>query len=362
MKTFEGPTPGQLFIDRGEKMRLAFIIHTDFFNPRGSRKRGNHDTIGIISLALLNLPPSIRYLPEHMYLSIIPGPIEPQTADISYYLRPVIDECLVAWKPGYHLSKTPSAPVMGRDVEVAVVISVNDLPAARKVSGTAGHKSDFYCTVCDGFGRGHLYNTDFSSWKPWDIATMRLQAESWRDAEDLTIQKNIFKEHGVRWSELWRLPYWNPSRMLVIDSMHCILEGLVYYHCRRVLGIDAEAAAKASPIIPAFSYPWLQYHTDVPSDYRMKKDQEIQQVTELHNILITPFESGPGSLTNSTLMAKLLTKNLSPLKFVCYSLNLSLQVMSKDNTPVPAKTKRDFALLLVDWVSQDIFEWRPEMN
>jgi hypothetical protein len=297
-----------------------------------------------------------------MYLSIIPGPMEPETADVSYYLRPIIDEFLVAWKPGYHLSKTPSSPVTGRDAEVAAVISVNDLPAARKVSGTAGHKSDFYCTVCDGFGRGHLYNTDFSSWKPWDIANMRLQAESWRDAENLTARENIFKKHGVRWSEFWRLPYWNPCRMLVIDSMHCILEGLVYYHCRRVLGIDAEMAGKPSPIAPAFSYPWLQYHTDVPSSYHMKKDDEIKQVTELHNILTTPFESGPGSLTHDMLMAKLLTKNLSPLRFVCYSLNLSMHVMGEDNALVPAKTKRDFALLLVDWVSQNAFEWCPKTN
>ena len=220
MKTFEGPTTGQLFIHRDTKIRLAFIMHTDFFNPSGTRKRGNHDSIGVIYLACLNLPIEIRYLPESLFLAIIPGPREPQTAEISHYLRPIIDECVVTWKPGIHLSQTPLSPKAGRDVEVAIVISVNDLPAARKVSGTAGHGSDFYCTVCNGFGRRNLYNTDFDTWVSWDIEDMRRHAEAWRDAETLKGKDAIFDKHGMRWSELWRLSYWNPGRMLVIDSMH----------------------------------------------------------------------------------------------------------------------------------------------
>ncbi|KAK6988825.1 quinon protein alcohol dehydrogenase-like superfamily, partial [Favolaschia claudopus] len=57
-----------------------------------------------------------------------------------------------------------------------------------------------------------------------DAATATLEVDSTYDAENA-------EHHGVRWSEMWRLPYWNPSRMLVIDAMHCILEGLVHYHC-----------------------------------------------------------------------------------------------------------------------------------
>jgi hypothetical protein len=39
-----------------------------------------------------------------------------------------------------------------------------------------------------------------------------------------------------------------------------------------------------------------------------------------------------------------------------------MRVMGEDNALVPAKTKRDFALLLVDWVSQNAFEWCPKTN
>jgi hypothetical protein len=348
MKTFEGPITGQLFIDRGTKTRLAFIMHTDFFNPSGSRKRGNHDSIGVIYLASLNLPIEIRYLPENLFLAIIPGPREPEAAEISHYLRPIIDECVAAWKPGIHLSKTPSSKT-GRDVDVAIVISVNDLPAARKVSGTAGHGSDFYCTVCNGFGRGNLYNTDFDTWVSWDIENMCRQSEAWRDAETLKEKDAIFDNHGVRWSEFWRLPYWNPGRMLVIDSMHCILLGLVYYHCRYVLGLDAKKANSSNPVIPAFSYSWTQYHDTVPTQYRMRNDQEIKQITEIHKILVLPFESGLES--EKILKNKLLTKNLTPLKFVCYSLCLPQEVKNDRNDLVPAKRKAHFAQLLVNWVS-----------
>ena len=74
LRTFEGPVPGQLFIDRGDKVRLAFVIHVDFFNPNGVTTHSNSDSVGLISLALLNLPVDIRYLPENLFFAVIPGP------------------------------------------------------------------------------------------------------------------------------------------------------------------------------------------------------------------------------------------------------------------------------------------------
>jgi len=73
IKDFRGPD-GKLFVDRGEKIRLAFSIHLDFFNPNGITHRGAHESVGIISCTNLALNPSIRYLPENMYINIIPGP------------------------------------------------------------------------------------------------------------------------------------------------------------------------------------------------------------------------------------------------------------------------------------------------
>ena len=352
MKKFDGPTSGELFIDRGNKVRLAFAIHTDFFNPNGVRKRGNHDSIGIISLVNLNLPENIRLQPEHIYIAgIIPGPREPEKEEISHFMRPVIDECIVAWERGIHISKTASCPDEGRDVEVAIIISVNDLPAARKVSGTAGHRSHFYCTICSCTGRETMYNSDFHTWKARDSTEMRQQAEAWRDAQTLKERDDIFEKYGVRWSEFWRLPYWNPSQMLVVDSMHCILEGIVHYHCRHVLELDTDRARASVPKVPAFSHLWTQYSAGVPAEYRIKHDKEEKQIAELHHILVLPLNSGPGSFTEGELRTKLMSKNISPLKFVCYSLGLPMEVLTDQNCLVRAKSKRHFSDLLLNWVS-----------
>jgi hypothetical protein len=355
MRTFEGPVRKKLFIDRGNKVRLAFALQTDFFNPNGTRKRGNHDSVGIVSVALLNLPAEIRYKPENMYLSIIPGPREPDKEEFYHFLRPIIDEFVVGWDRGFHISRTGSSPEYGRDVETAIVLSINDLPAARKASGTAGTGSDFYCTLCNGHGRRSMYNSDFDNWEPRDILEMRKQAEAWRDAQTLEERNDIFKRYGVRWSEFWRLSYWDPGRMLVVDCMHCLLEGLVCYHCRHVLQLHAKQGTKhTGQSGHAFSYPWTSYSSDVPSQYCVKNDKEVKHIYDIQGILVLPVNDGPASLKLDELKAKLTRKNLTPLKYVCYSLDLSMEIPCGNDRLAPAKTKKHFADILANWVSSNI--------
>ncbi len=64
-------------------------------------------------------------------------------------------------------------------------------------------------------------------------------ASSWRDATDGCIQESIYKKTHIRWSELLRLPYWDPTKFLAIDSMHCFYLGLLHRHCRLIWGMDA---------------------------------------------------------------------------------------------------------------------------
>jgi hypothetical protein len=77
LRTFEGPEPHTLFVNRKGNGRYTFSLNVDFFNVEGLRVRGASTSCGIMSMACLNLPLDIRFRPENMYLAIIPGPKEP---------------------------------------------------------------------------------------------------------------------------------------------------------------------------------------------------------------------------------------------------------------------------------------------
>lgn len=82
----------------------------DFFNPNTNR-RAAHESLGIISLANLNLPESIHYSPEFIFpVGIIPGPHEPPLEELNHYIRPIIEELQQGWSPGYHVSQTADSP------------------------------------------------------------------------------------------------------------------------------------------------------------------------------------------------------------------------------------------------------------
>ncbi|KAJ6552405.1 hypothetical protein DFH09DRAFT_838209, partial [Mycena vulgaris] len=197
--------------------------------------RSSSASIGVLSVYCLNLTLSDHHKPENLYVSIITGPKAPHKEHLNLYLRPVVDIGVIGWEHGIHFSKTGASPQGGRIVGLSFVVSVNDLPAARDITGAAQHNSHILCTVCECRGRKHAYRTDCENWKLRNVDHMRTQAEASRDAETSAQRANIYAKDGLRYSELWRLPYWNPTRMVTGEPMHCIFEGLVSFHCRDVL-------------------------------------------------------------------------------------------------------------------------------
>jgi hypothetical protein len=68
---------GKPFIDGLKRinLRLAWSLSVDWFNPYRNKTSDKKKSIGLIAMGLLNLPPSLWYKAENMYLvSIIPGP------------------------------------------------------------------------------------------------------------------------------------------------------------------------------------------------------------------------------------------------------------------------------------------------
>ncbi|KAJ3874297.1 hypothetical protein F5051DRAFT_296924, partial [Lentinula edodes] len=215
--------------------------------------------------------------------------------------------------------------------------------------------------ICRLFGRECVYCTDFSDFERKDPAILRKQAEAYRDAKSKKEQDALFEANGIRWSELWRLPYWDPTRMLVVDSMHAILEGLVHYHCRHVLRLDMEyAKAKENvEMNPAFSYNWPPYDYnynkllgDLPQKFKVEEEDELK-ITQICELLQMPFEcENQTSLNAETLSKKFKPIRVAALRYVCHLLNLPKTVTinkAGKNETVKAQYKSHFIDLLIAW-------------
>jgi hypothetical protein len=377
IKDFKGPD-GNLFVDRGNKIRLAFSLFVDFFNPHRNTNRGAVQSLGIITGANLALDPSIRNLPEYLYpAAIIPGPSEPRSNDRNYeldhFIRPVIEQFAEAWRPGLRISRTATSEAEVT-VEAGILLSVNDLVAARKVAGLAAHTSAFICSICQLIGKAGLYNTNHSHWVPRDRTQLFHQAVAWRDAQTVNERITLFNKYGVRWSSFWLLEYWDPTKQLVIDSMHCILEGLVQYQCRQVLRLDAsKRQINSDGIKYAFDWPWSPYDPESAPIHIELNPQHIPQVAKIQDNLCWAIE-GDQSVSLDQMWTSLERQVLGALMLVAWSLELSTSLENIDSRitslyvqrgktkskkncdsiyfPVgqAAFRKNHFIALLLDWV------------
>ncbi|KAF9233940.1 hypothetical protein BU15DRAFT_53237, partial [Melanogaster broomeanus] len=88
----------------------------------------------------------------------------------------------------------------------------------------------FYCSACHCFHTSTLGRMDVHSldWRLRDKETLCLHAQAYRDAPSSTERNTLFIKHGVQWSSLWHLPYWDPAQQLVVDSMHCLLDSMIF--------------------------------------------------------------------------------------------------------------------------------------
>jgi hypothetical protein len=350
LRTFQGPTPGRLFVDRpGNEGRYAFVLFFDFFRTEGMKINGAATSCGILSAACLNLPLDIRYKPENMYIAgVVPGPTEPHTTELNHYVRPIIDDFLVSWERGVHYSRTANYPT-GRDTRSAIAMGLGDLPGARQLSAQASHSSHNYCTRCKCFHQDTLCRVDIHhpDWTPKDPRTQRQRAENWKNAQSRLDQENLFTEHGVRWSELWRLPYWDPAQMLVVDTMHCLLEGLVQYHFRDLLALTSVSANEKTPDLPAFGFdlplPDDKYRSDAALN-----DKDLKNISKIHDDLVAEIvaDNQTAEIEQfSQLTKRLARRNIKALCYVSKTVHAPPSV-TRRSTP----RKVDYAEGLTKWV------------
>jgi hypothetical protein len=227
-------------------------------------------------------------------------------------------------------------------------LAVSDLPAARKFNQFAQHNSHHYCSRCHCYHQTTLGRTDVEStdWKPKDHDELRRQAEAWRDAPTVNDQEKLFQANGVRWSEVWRLPYWDPPRMLVVDSMHCLLLGLAQFHFRDILCLR-EVKEKVE-VIHAFEFDFIEPGDDFKRQEGVLQN-DLKHIPQIHKLLLEPLEDRSqlnSETVNDNLKAlavRLSWKNLKALVFVSGSLNLNLGTAARTSKASHVKS-------LIDWV------------
>ena len=232
------------------ELRLLWTFSVDWFNPYTNKAAGKSASIGSIALTCINLPPSLQYDSSYMYLAgIIPGPNEPPEDACNHYILPIARALNRAWKNGTFYSSTPLHP-NGRFERSAVATGIFDMPGARKVGAQASHSSDnHFCNLCI-LPRKDINNIVVDTWTRKDRDTLKSQAEQWRDAPSRKEQKRLFAKNGVRWSALWELEYFDPTTMIVVDTMHNLFLGLVHYHFRHVIGVSEEDLAQEPIKLP----------------------------------------------------------------------------------------------------------------
>ena len=216
-----------------DELRLLWCLSVDFFNLYHNKIAGKVASVGSIVLSCLLLPPDMQHKPENLCLvGIIPGPREPSGEEIDHFLRPLVEVMKESWAYGaiYGTHDYPH----GRLVRSAIAISVNDLPMARKIMGTANY-----------IDRNTAKEDNPDLWRVRTLQKVQEDADKWRSAMSQKERKRLYGKTGVRHSVLMELEYWNPTTMVPVDCMHLFFLGLLQYHARMVLGIDSAGTRNA---------------------------------------------------------------------------------------------------------------------
>ncbi|KAJ4492192.1 hypothetical protein C8J55DRAFT_556633 [Lentinula edodes] len=253
--TFKGHN-GKLFLaDRGSEGRWLFLLHADFFNVEGNRIRGKTRSTGITSLVCLNLPLAMRNDPAWIFIpGLIQGKNEPdaKNAEHRHYWRLLIDEFSAGYSRGlqpYHTYRTHcnGQGLNERVFRFAIAGVLMDFKAARPFAGFLDVTSHHTCFLCKCWHRAHLGRTDYENWETATIDFLKEGAEAWCNAKTPKDRQEIEFFYGTRYSELWRLPYWNPIKQLLVDPMHILFLILMQRFAREVLGLDNPDSSDGEP-------------------------------------------------------------------------------------------------------------------
>ncbi|GBC32907.2 hypothetical protein GLOIN_2v1775288 [Rhizophagus irregularis DAOM 181602=DAOM 197198] len=213
---------------------LGLMINLDWFQPYD----GTFYSIGVIYAAVCNLPCDIRFKRENLLVfGLLPGPNEVSLHKINHYIAPIVNELELLWS-GITLNRTFECQ-NGKNIRAALVLISCDIPAARKICGHISALVSCHRCMKRANYEDHQHNfagmEDMENWFiTRDSTEHRQNALAWRSCNSTNSRKNFISEKGVRWSELLRLPYFDPIRFIIVDPMHCLFLGIARWIMKRI--------------------------------------------------------------------------------------------------------------------------------
>ncbi|MBW0504896.1 hypothetical protein O181_044611 [Austropuccinia psidii MF-1] len=206
-------------------MALSFSLFVDWFNPLTNKLAGRQVSLGVLALNCLNLPPAKRWKLQNTFISgIIPAPNQPDMITINDILSVFVDE-INPLSTGINIS-TPKYP-NSQKVIIKLGCWIGDLVATHKVAGYASHSAKFFCTWCDCV-KDNIEKLEVGHLR--QARTVRDYSHAFKQARNQAERERILKKAGVRWSELNRLPYWDPVQHVSLGLMHMWYEGVLKNH------------------------------------------------------------------------------------------------------------------------------------
>lgn len=293
-KEFRGPDGKKFTATSGN---LVFGMFVDGINPFGNKQSGHHDSITFVVLVCLNLPISVRHRPENVFLvGIVPGPREPSLEQMNWVLRPIVTQLQKLWEPGLLLSRTHRYSG-GRLIFGALLPFIADILALRRSLGFPSATATNFCSYCL-LKKGEIKNFDQSDWPSRNCAQHKKWAHQARDAKTVKERKRIFETHGVRYSVLNDLHYWNIIEYHVVDSMHNLLLGLLSWHLRRFWAMK-DVKNDEDDLLP-ISNQELQDLFDEHCESNKKVDSTQVPITEDHEKVTGTIHDVPSPRTSSS--------------------------------------------------------------
>lgn len=213
-------------------LSLGLMINVDWFQPY----KHVQYSVGAIYISILNLPRCERNKTNNVILiGLMPGPHEP-SCNMNSYITPLVEELSVLWH-GKEMSV--HGFTSKQLVRCVLICAACDLPAGRKLCGFLSFSANFGCTRCWKKFPGGVADKDFSgfdreNWLIRNEEEHRNTATKLQSCNTKAQRHQIESNSGYRYTALLKLPYFNPSRMLILDPMHNLFLGTAKHFLKSV--------------------------------------------------------------------------------------------------------------------------------